>query len=162
MARGSLCAQRAQSHAKRAQRALRAPLPCFLLYTAVKIGINVQLDMANGQRVFVREAGTMAREACAESRAKRAQNHARSVRRITREACAESRAKRAQRALQAPFPCFLPYTAVKIGINIQLDMAVSSRVFVSRSCVRSEHNCVRSMPSELCEHHYRVSCFIQL
>ena len=48
---GIMRAQRAQSRAKRAQRALRALLPCFLLYTAVKIGINIQLDMANGQRV---------------------------------------------------------------------------------------------------------------
>ena len=44
-----LCAQRAQS---RAQRALRALLPCFLLYTAVKIGINIQLDVANGWSGF--------------------------------------------------------------------------------------------------------------
>ena len=36
-----LCAQRAQSHVKRAQRPLRAPLPCFLLYKAVKIGMSV-------------------------------------------------------------------------------------------------------------------------
>ena len=50
---GILRAQRAQSRAERAQRALRAPLPCFLLYTAVKIGINIQLDVADVLRVFV-------------------------------------------------------------------------------------------------------------
>ena len=33
--------------AKRAQRALRAPLPCFLLYTDVKIGMNIQWDKAD-------------------------------------------------------------------------------------------------------------------
>ena len=91
----------------------------------------------------------------AQWRAKRAQNHAQSVRRIMHEACAESRAKRA--CVQAPFPCFLPYTVVKIGINIQLDMANSSRVFVSGSCSRSAHNRVQSLRSELSEHRYFFS-----
>ena len=76
MARGSLCAQRAQSHAKRAQRALRAPLPCFLLYTAVKIGMYIQLDMANGWRVLV--SGSCARST---------HNRARSVRSELWEHC---------------------------------------------------------------------------
>ena len=62
---------------------------------------------------------------------------------IMREQRAQSRAKRAQRALRAPLPCFLLYTAVIIGINIQLDVADVLRVFVSGSCARSE----------LCKHH---------
>ena len=50
---GILCAHRVQSRVKRAQQALRALLPCFLLHTAVKIGMNIQLDMAYGWRVLV-------------------------------------------------------------------------------------------------------------
>ena len=44
--------------------------------------------------------------------------------------CAQLRAKHAQRTLRAPFPCFLPYTAVKFGMNIQLGMADCWRVLV--------------------------------
>ena len=44
---GILCAHRVQSRVKRAQQALRAPLP-FLPYKAVKIGMNVQVKVANG------------------------------------------------------------------------------------------------------------------
>ena len=75
---------------------------------------------------------------------------------------AQSHAKRAQRALRAPLPCFLLYTAVKIGMYIQLDMANGWRVLVSGSCARSAHNRARSVLSKLCEHRYHVSCFIQL
>ena len=50
---GIECAHRAQSRAKRAQRALRAPLPCFLPYTAVKIGMNIQWGIVDGWRVLV-------------------------------------------------------------------------------------------------------------
>ena len=59
---------------------------------------------------------------------------------------AQSRAKRAQRALRAPLPCFLPYTAVKFGMNIKLGMADGWRVLVSESHVRSARNCARSAP----------------
>ena len=44
---GIPCAHRAQLHVKRALS------PCFLPYTAVKIDINIQLDMANGSRGLV-------------------------------------------------------------------------------------------------------------
>ena len=44
---GIECAHRTQSRVKRVQRALRAPFPCFLPYTAVKFGMNIQLDMAD-------------------------------------------------------------------------------------------------------------------
>ena len=44
---GILCAHHVQSRVKRAQQALRAPLPRFLLHTAVKIGMNIQWDKAD-------------------------------------------------------------------------------------------------------------------
>ena len=75
---------------------------------------------------------------------------------------AQSRAKRAQRALRAPLPCFLPYTAVKFGINSHLGMADGWRVLVSGLSARITHNRARSVRSELCEHRFRVSCLIQL
>ena len=74
----------------------------------------------------------------------------------------QSRAKRAQRALRAPFPCFLPYTAVKFGMNIQLGMADYWRVLVSGLSARIARNRAQSVRSELCEHRYRVSCFKQM
>ena len=101
----------------------------------MKIGMNVGWDMADGWRVLV--SGLSAR--------------------IVR-----NRAKCAQRALRAPFPCFLPYTAVKFGMNIQLGMADCWSVLVLGSYVRIAHNRVQSVRSELCEHRYCVSCFIQL
>ena len=47
-------------------------------------------------------------------------------------------------------------------MNVGLDMANGWRGLVSGSCVRSAHNHARSVRSELCEHRYRVSCFIQM
>ena len=79
------------------------PLTCFRLYKAVKTGMTVQLDTANGQI-----EGLCFGILCVQR--------------------AQSRAKHSQWALQAMLPCFLLYTAVKIGINVQLDMANGQRV----------------------------------
>ena len=71
------------------------------------IGIDIQLDVADVLRVFV--SGSCARGA---------HNRTRSMR---SELC------------EHPLTCFLLFTAVKIGMNIQLDMAYGWRVLVSGS-----------------------------
>ena len=114
--------------AKRVQRALRAPLPCFLPYTDVKTGMNVQLDTANGQRVFVQDLVCAART-------------------FAREAFTVSFASNV-----TVFP------ALKIGINVQLDMVNGRRALLSGSCACSGHNCAQSVRRKLREHRYRVSC----
>ena len=78
----------------------------------MKIGMNVDWDMADGWRVLV--LGLSARIA---------RNRARSMR---SELC-EHR-------------CSLPYTSLKIVINVQWDMADGWRVLVSGSCARSMQN----------------------
>ena len=39
-------------------------------------------------------------------------------------------------------------------MNVHLDMANGWRVIVLGSCARSARNCMRSVRSEPCEHHY--------
>ena len=43
-----------------------------------------------------------------------------------------------------------------------MDMADSSKVFISGSCAQSMCNRAQSVCSKLCEHHYRVPCLKQM
>ena len=47
-------------------------------------------------------------------------------------------------------------------MNVDWDMAGSWRVLVLGLSALISRNCARSVHSELCEHRYHVSCFIQL
>ena len=77
----------------------------------MKIGMNVDWDMADGWRVLV--LGLSARIT---------RNRAQSVR---SELC------------EHRYLCFLLYTAVKIGINVQLDMANVLRLAFRILCTQS-------------------------
>ena len=115
------CVRIARNRAKRAQRALQAPLLCFLLYTAVKIGINIQLDMADGWTVLVLES-------CVRIVSNRMQS-------VRSELC-EHR--------------YRVFCFVKNGRNIQLNMADGWRVLALGSFMRIAHEvCAASFASNV-------------